>query len=85
MSITKLKKNFQKVQIRYCEFGAHDSEPRDVFYSILGDAIDKIPFKDLDADGWELFSNRKGREDVAKHLNKSARIAHQYLIELVKG
>ncbi len=84
-SIARLIKDFEKVQKTYPDFGAHDTEPRDIFYLILEGAFAGTPFKNLCADEWELFSNKDGREIVANEMNEAAALVHQEILRLQEG
>ena len=61
MSLADALKEFSKVQDRYSEFGAHDTEPR----GVLADLIEQVhlgvdPDVPDTAAGWQLFSDMAG-------------------------
>lgn len=66
-------RNFEAAQVKYREYGAHDSEPDGVFQGILWKVINgedaKIP---QTGDGWELYDNSMDCREAAAALHLAA-------------
>jgi hypothetical protein len=67
---------FAKVQEQYSAFGANDTEPRNIFATIVeklidedGDGAVNVP---TTADGWELYASSKNCNEAAKALHDAA-------------
>lgn len=59
----------------FAKFGASDSEPRGIFRDILEDVLEgREPHVPQTAEGWELFSDMYGAEQIALQLHDKARL-----------
>lgn len=67
---------FEAVQKQYREFGAWDTEPCSVFYSLLESVYrGQEPAIPDTPTGWQLFSDMPGAVRAAKALARAARVA----------
>lgn len=63
-------KNFEAIQAKYREYGAHDSEPDAIFQGILWKVInDEDAVIPGSADGWELYASSMDCKEAADELH----------------
>lgn len=66
-------KKFEKLQDRYAEFGAYDTEPSTEFQYMLRQLIrGDEPVIPVGVRGWQLFSEMKGNGLAARALTRQA-------------
>ena len=68
---------FYKLQSKYREYGATDSEPRHFFEYLMEQAIAGKPFPSVSPGDWQIFSSMAGWKRVANSLTKKAQKVYQ--------
>lgn len=66
-------KKFEKIQSKYREYGANDTEPDGIFQRIIDDAVQgKEPAIPRSGRGWELYANSMNCDEAAAALHDQA-------------
>jgi hypothetical protein len=81
-SLEQLKKKiaaFEKAQNECRDWGAGDTEPDWHFQNLIGQALQGRPWESLDADGWDLFSDKPGAHNAAAKLNEAAKQVYDHI------
>lgn len=74
-AVDELKKvvaEFEKLQDKFADFGASDTEPDGVFQVVLVRAFKGKDYLPTTAHDWELYSDMPGSAEVAKKLTAVA-------------
>ncbi|WP_353208420.1 hypothetical protein [Sphingorhabdus sp.] len=85
-------KEFEKVQSKYREYGANDTEPDGVFQSLIDKAVHgKAPSVPRTGSGWDLYASSMDCTEAAQALHDAALVVVQNIeatpirdLELVK-
>ena len=81
--LKNLVKEFEKVQSKYSDFGAYDSEPDWVFQRVIRKAFEKGEV-DIPTDGyeWELYTASMDCEEAAKELHDKATEVANFVVQV---
>ncbi len=80
---------FQDLQRKLSFCGANDSEPRNIFFDLMENAV--LGEADLDIDipftpeGWELFADKTGAKSGARMLARQARTVVDRIQNMMKA